>query len=77
VPRPKPAAKAAPEFPANPAVTLVCPKCRASLVRQPGGFLCRDRDCRRVYPIKDGIPLFLVSDAVVLELDEWLSVAGG
>jgi uncharacterized protein YbaR (Trm112 family) len=42
-----------------------------------GRFVCRDRDCRRVYPIKDGIPLFLVSDAVVMELDEWMAVAGG
>jgi uncharacterized protein YbaR (Trm112 family) len=75
VPRPKLAAAAAHEFPLAPAVTLVCPSCRSSLLRQGARFVCRDRDCRRAYPIKDGIPLFLVQDAAILDEEDWLTIA--
>jgi uncharacterized protein YbaR (Trm112 family) len=52
-------------------VTLVCPDCRAEVVHLSESFVCRSADCRRAYPIVDGIPKFLVDDACVLPLNEW------
>ncbi len=39
---------------------LVCPACRGS-VAQADGLECRE--CGRVYPIRDGIPVMLVEEA--------------
>jgi uncharacterized protein YbaR (Trm112 family) len=44
---------------------LVCPACKApvKLVQNGAGLRC-DK-CRRVYPIKDDIPVMLVAEAKV------------
>ena len=44
---------------------LVCPACKAPvrLVNQGAGLRC-DK-CRRVYPIKDDIPVMLIDEATV------------
>ncbi|MEF2146159.1 MAG: Trm112 family protein [Desulfovibrionaceae bacterium] len=48
---------------------LVCPECRESLTLCPAeDGLCCER-CQAVYPVRDGIPVMLVSDR--LGLDEW------
>jgi uncharacterized protein YbaR (Trm112 family) len=46
---------------------LVCPECKAPvrLVKEGTGLRC-DK-CRRVYPIKDDIPVMLVDEATVEE----------
>jgi hypothetical protein len=46
---------------------LVCPLCKASLtlVRDGGGLKCSE--CHRVYPIRDDIPVMLVSEAQIEE----------
>lgn len=44
---------------------LACPACKES-VRQEGDFIvCAP--CRKKYPIREGIPVMLVSEAVDLE----------
>ena len=42
---------------------LACPKCKTAvvLVDNDSGFKCRT--CRRVYPIKDDIPVMLIDEA--------------
>jgi uncharacterized protein YbaR (Trm112 family) len=46
---------------------LVCPVCKddLTLVGQDRGLKCGT--CHRVYPIRDGIPVMLVSEATVEE----------
>jgi LSD1 subclass zinc finger protein len=43
---------------------LVCPVCKKPLVLQDNGQSLKCAECRRVYPIRDGIPNFLVDEAV-------------
>lgn len=40
---------------------LVCPACRAPLELKQDTLRCGQ--CRRVYPIRDGIPILLVDEA--------------
>lgn len=44
---------------------LVCPLCREEVKPAPdsGGLKCVK--CGRVYPVKDGIPIMLVEEAVL------------
>jgi len=44
---------------------LVCPDDRAPVRLTPGGEGLRCDQCRRVYPIRDGIPVMLVEEATV------------
>lgn len=46
---------------------LVCPVCRHPLQwgAEPNALKCSQ--CRRVYPIRDGIPVLLESEAVIAE----------
>jgi uncharacterized protein YbaR (Trm112 family) len=48
---------------------LVCPICKGDLLFEEARIICRA--CRKVYPIRDGIPVMLVSEAV-----EWSPPAG-
>ncbi len=43
---------------------LVCPLCKKPLVLKPGGESLRCAECRRVYPVRDDIPILLVDEAV-------------
>lgn len=40
---------------------LVCPACKSALV--PKGEALKCTQCRRVYPIKDDIPIMLIDEA--------------
>jgi uncharacterized protein len=42
---------------------LVCPACRGPLEQKPEALRCGQ--CRRVYPIRDGIPILLVDEATI------------
>jgi hypothetical protein len=44
---------------------LVCPECKTpvELVNDDTGLRCKD--CRRVYPIRDDIPVMLLDEATI------------
>jgi uncharacterized protein len=42
---------------------LVCPLCKATLELQPGETGLKCVECKRVYPIRDDIPVMLVDEA--------------
>ena len=46
---------------------LVCPLCKASLVLKPNGSGLKCVQCKRVYPVRDDIPVMLVDEAHVEE----------
>jgi uncharacterized protein len=48
---------------------LACPKCKRE-VQQDGDFIqCQNQACRLRYPIRDGIPIMLIEEAVVAAPD--------
>ena len=46
---------------------LVCPVCKAALDPKPDGSGLKCVECRRVYPIRDDIPVMLVDEATIEE----------
>jgi uncharacterized protein len=44
---------------------LVCPVCKKPVVLKPDGQSLKCGECRRVYPIRDDIPVMLVDEAVI------------
>jgi uncharacterized protein len=52
-------------IPQNLLDILVCPVCKKTLVLKDEGQSLKCTECRRVYPIRDGIPIMLADEAVV------------
>lgn len=46
---------------------LVCPLDKATLELKPGGTGLKCTQCRRVYPIRDDIPVMLIDEATIEE----------
>ena len=46
---------------------LVCPACHVKLELKPDGNGLKCVSCRRVYPIRDDIPVMLIDEAVIEE----------
>jgi uncharacterized protein len=46
---------------------LVCPVCKKPLVQKENGESLKCAQCRRVYPVRDEIPILLVDEAVMEE----------
>jgi hypothetical protein len=44
---------------------LVCPACKNPLVQKETGESLKCGECHRVYPVRDGIPILLVDEAVI------------
>jgi len=44
---------------------LACPACKAKVELKPDGSALKCVECRRVYPIRDDIPVMLVDEAKV------------
>ena len=44
---------------------LVCPACRKPLLLKENGASLKCTECRRVYPVRDNIPILLVDQAVI------------
>lgn len=42
---------------------LVCPVCKATVELTPGGTGLKCVECKRVYPIRDDIPVMLIDEA--------------
>jgi uncharacterized protein len=44
---------------------LVCPVCKKTLVQKDDGTSLKCSECRRVYPVRDNIPIMLVDEATI------------
>ncbi len=44
---------------------LACPACKAKVEVQPDGNSLKCVECRRVYPIRDDIPVMLIDEATI------------
>lgn len=44
---------------------LVCPVCKKPLTQKDDGKSLKCAECRRVYPVRDDIPIMLVDEAVI------------
>ena len=44
---------------------LVCPACKQPLAVKTTGESLKCNACRRVYPIRDNIPILLIDEAVI------------
>lgn len=44
---------------------LVCPFCKGELEEKPNDSGLKCAACRRVYPIRDGIPVMLIDEAKI------------
>jgi uncharacterized protein YbaR (Trm112 family) len=44
---------------------LVCPECKQSLEYRENPESLKCRQCHRVYPVKDNIPIMLVDEATI------------
>jgi uncharacterized protein YbaR (Trm112 family) len=44
---------------------LVCPVCKKPLLLKETGESLKCTQCRRVYPVRDNIPILLVDEAVI------------
>jgi uncharacterized protein len=46
---------------------LVCPACKKPLTLKPGSEALKCAACKRLYPIKDDIPVLLIDQATIEE----------
>ncbi len=46
---------------------LVCPLCKATVELKPDGSGLKCVECKRVYPIRDDIPVMLIDEARIEE----------
>jgi len=44
---------------------LVCPACKKPLSQKEDGSSLKCSECRRVYPVRDDIPILLVDEATI------------
>ncbi len=42
---------------------LACPACKSEVEETGNGIRCCDTACARVYPVRDGVPVMLLSEA--------------
>jgi len=43
---------------------LACPKCKTHVVQSENGIKCTSETCGLVYPVRNGIPVMLIEEAV-------------
>jgi uncharacterized protein YbaR (Trm112 family) len=49
---------------------VACPQCRSTMdATDEDSMTCTDPDCRLVYPVREGVPVLLVDEAVRSEGD--------
>jgi uncharacterized protein YbaR (Trm112 family) len=46
---------------------LACPACKAKVELKPDGTALKCVECKRVYPIRDDIPVMLIDEASIEE----------
>jgi len=55
---------------------LACPACKARVGVTPDGSALKCVECKRVYPIRDDIPVMLIDEATIEE-DWWMNKNNG
>ena len=53
---------------------LVCPVCHSKFVVDGHSFVCRSKECRLRFAVKDDIPVMLADEAQPLSSDDWSAV---
>jgi len=53
---------------------LVCPVCHSKLVVDGHSFVCRSRDCRLRFAVKDDIPVMLADEAQMVSMEDWVAL---
>jgi len=53
---------------------LCCPESKAELVLDGNYLVSTDKETRRRYRIEDDIPIMLIDESEVLDLDEWKNI---
>jgi uncharacterized protein YbaR (Trm112 family) len=48
---------------------LACPACKAKVELKPDGSGLKCQECKRVYPVRDDIPVMLIDEAIVEDED--------
>ncbi len=48
---------------------LACPKCKARVKEGDAAIICANPLCALAYPVRDGIPVMLIEEAVASEND--------
>lgn len=43
---------------------LACPACKSDVEYVGDKIVCKGRDCGLAYPVKDGIPIMLIEEAI-------------
>jgi len=61
----------APPIDAELLAIMQCPVARVPLVQVGTWLYATDRETRRKYPIRDGIPIMLVGESVVADIEEF------
>jgi uncharacterized protein YbaR (Trm112 family) len=54
---------------------LACPACKGKVELQPDGSGLKCVECKRVYPIRDDIPVMLVDEASAAEVENFTGKA--
>jgi hypothetical protein len=50
---------------------LACPVCKSAVVLSDNRIVCTNMECRRVYEIRDDIPVMLIEEASVMDMIQW------
>jgi len=50
---------------------LACPDCKTPVVLDAERLVCCKTECRRVYPIREDIPIMLIEESRALDRPEW------
>ncbi|NLT50499.1 MAG: hypothetical protein GXX85_06240 [Ignavibacteria bacterium] len=53
---------------------LCCPETKADLVLEGNFLISVDKNSRRKYRIEDDIPVMLIEESEIMDLEEWKSV---
>jgi len=53
---------------------LVCPESKAELLVDKDSLVSTDEKSRRRYPVKNGIPVMLIKESEVLDLEKWKEI---
>ncbi len=53
---------------------LCCPETKADLVLEGNYLISTDKNTRRKYRIEDDIPVMLIDESEIMEVEEWTKI---